>query len=180
MKRMSRKEMEFRLRLFEQYAFQDQQKYYIKKKEQYRKAASQASQCAAVLSFLAALAAAINMLLAALSGNDPAVFVIAMICVATAAPVLAGMFNALADLYQWDKQAKIYEDSLVSLVQAEGNMPVPQTESPDQFRGRMMAFGESTLAVMDDETNQWGQLTHAPTDVEKFIEKATERAANKG
>ncbi len=180
MKRMSRKEMEFRLELFDKYAFTDQQKYYIKKKEQYRRSASQANQCAAVLSFLAAAAAAVNMLLAALSGEDSAWFVIAMVLVATAAPVLAGMFNALADLYQWDKQAKIYEDSLVSLVQAEGNKPVPQTDLLDKYRGRMMAFGESTLAVMDDETNQWGQLIHPPTDVEKFIEKATERAANKG
>ncbi len=93
-------------------------------------------------------------------------------------PALGAGFNTLADLFQWSRLAETFEAAGDSMEKVNGQRPVDY-EGIDAItlRAMMDRYASTTLAVMQDETNQWGQLIREPEDLEKYKKAAEDRAS---
>jgi hypothetical protein len=103
-----------------------------------------------------------------------------LVIVAVVAPALGGAFTTLADLYQWDRLTTVYDVAAENLEVADAQSPLPSMEDDLVYRAALRAYAEGTLAVMRDETAQWGQLINTPRALEAFIvqERAKAEAAS--
>jgi hypothetical protein len=77
----------------------------------------------------------------------------------------------LADLFQWDRFADIYESAANNLERADAQLTDPEM-IPDEtfFRAAYTAYVSGTLEVMSSETSQWGQVSNTVPSIESFIE----------
>ncbi|MDZ4768544.1 MAG: hypothetical protein SGJ24_05405 [Chloroflexota bacterium] len=100
--------------------------------------------------------------------------VIFLLVLAVVAPALGGAFGTLADLYQWDRLVKIYELAADNLEVADAKSPIDSMTFED-YRITLKAYAEGTLAVMRDETAQWGQIIRTPESIDNFIRREQER-----
>ncbi|MDX1992685.1 MAG: hypothetical protein SF029_09855 [bacterium] len=189
---MNRKELETRYALFNQFALQDQKKYYKKALGENRKAAAQVNRLRAFMGLMTGVSAAIagfivqtqflgkNSCSATLNVPDDCVAwrtaVVILTVMAVVLPAIAALFSTLADLYQWDKLIAIYRSAMENLEVADAQSPHPQTSDDLIFRASYRAFVEGTLNVMSDETAQWGQSIRTPQQVEHFITEEIEKA----
>jgi hypothetical protein len=94
-------------------------------------------------------------------------------------PVLGQIFNTLADLYQWDRMITIYDSALENIEVADAQSPLPDMDDV-VYAASVRAFTEGTLAVMSDETAQWGQSIRTPPQLERFVAEQRERAQRSG
>ncbi len=96
--------------------------------------------------------------------------------IAIVAPAIGAGLTTLSDLYQWDRLASIYESAMENLEVADAQSPLPEMDEIE-FKASLRAYAESALAVMRDETAQWGQVAQPPQQVEQFIEEERQKAA---
>jgi hypothetical protein len=174
MSQLSREHMNALCDIFDTFALKDQDSFYRSAVERYGKAASQVNFIRALFTFLGGLASAL-VILAAQGEGWPSEIKTALIIVAVVSPALGVAFNTLADVYQWDRLVRIYEDSRKSLVVADAQSPTDKIKDDVEYRGYTDAFVEATLQVMREETSQWGQLIQPPQQTEQFIERAKVR-----
>lgn len=184
---LPRQDLEVRYQVFQQFALDDQRNYYDSTARRYRSAASQVNGIRASLSLLTGVASALATYF--ISANPT--------CVATDAPpecgslitltsilailsiilpALAALFGTLADLYQWDRLVKIYDEAVLNIEVADSHSP--ESEIPDEvkYRAAYLAYAEGTLSVMNDESSQWGQAIRTPAQIEEYLSKAQKRA----
>ncbi|MDZ4769022.1 MAG: hypothetical protein SGJ24_07835 [Chloroflexota bacterium] len=110
-----------------------------------------------------------------MSCNGLRIFTSILMIVAVGAPALGAAFTTLADLYQWERLASIYETAQKSLAVSDALSPLE--EEPDQvYHASLNAFVEGTLSVMRDETSQWGQLVKMPDALQEYIDRARDAA----
>ncbi len=102
--------------------------------------------------------------------------VFALVIMAIVAPALAAAFGTLSDIYQWDRLVNVYDAALENLEVADAQSPLPEMDEL-VFRASLRAYAEGTLAVMRDETAQWGQLPKPPERLETFIAEERRKAA---
>jgi hypothetical protein len=192
-----RKDLEARYELFEQFALQDQRRYYSSISKRHRTAASQVNRVRAGLSLLTGLAAAAAALIV------QSAFVPGAICyvseanptasfppqcgllqqltgiftvMAIALPAFGALFSTLADLYQWDRLITIYDAALQNIEVADAQSPDETVPDDVTYRAAFLAYTEGTLSVMSDETAQWGQAIRTPAQLETYLSRAEERA----
>lgn len=172
---LSREHLQALAEVFEKFSMEDQQDYYKQAISKYQMAAAQANRIRALMAFLAGISAALAGLLA---GDErvPGTGVILLIIVAIVSPAIGGAFTTLADLYQWDRLATTFEEARNSLIVADAISPDPRIRGRVNYQTRYEAFVESALAVMESESNQWGQLVFTPRQTEEFLQKAMQRA----
>ncbi len=189
---MTREDLEVRYNLFNQFALQDQKKYYKRAMSEHRKAAAQVNRLRAFLSLLTGISAAIAgyVVQTRFLGkesctairNIPAdcgtweAVVIVLTVMAIVLPTVGALFSTLSDLFQWDKMISIYKSATENLEIADAQSPSPAMPDDVYFRASLRAFVEGTLNVMSDETAQWGQSIRTPAQIENFINEEVEKA----
>ncbi|MCK6579805.1 MAG: hypothetical protein L6Q98_17070 [Anaerolineae bacterium] len=99
-----------------------------------------------------------------------------LMVIAVGAPAIGAAFTTLADMYQWDRLASVYETAQKSLAIADALSPLDE-EPDDVYLASLQAYSEGTLTVMRDETAQWGQLVKMPDALQEYINTAREKAA---
>lgn len=179
--------MESLYKLFNHFALEDQRAYYIKTIDRYRRASILVTQLRATFSLLTGIAAAFVGLMVAINpgqcvtGTPEAdcgmtqVLLIVALVVTVVAPAVGSAFTTLGDLYQWDRMTALYESALENLDVADAQSPLEEM-GEDTYRQAFILYAEGTLAVMNDETAQWGQLTKPPAQLTEFIEEQEEKA----
>ena len=111
--------------------------------------------------------------------NSLEAFVMVLTVITIVAPALGAAFTTLADLYQWDRLASIYETALENLEVADAQSPVE--DMPDlEYRASLRAYAEGALDVMRDESAQWGLSARAPLQLEKLLEEERLKAQRVG
>lgn len=190
MAKLSREYMRAVHSVFQYFALEDQRAYYVRTIERSRAAARRVSQLRAGFALLTGLASAFVGLLVAL--NREQCFVaevvagpdcesvqllvgIALIA-AVAAPALGSAFTTLNDLYQWDRAIAIYESALENIEVADAQSPDEEMDD-EMYEKALRAYAEGALAVMSDETAQWGQLIRPPQQLEAFVAQAQTQLA---
>lgn len=96
--------------------------------------------------------------------------------VAIVAPAIGAALTTLSDLYQWDRLSSIYETALENLEVADSQSPLSEMDEIE-YKASLRAYAEAALAVMRDETAQWGQAAQPLQQVDQFIEEERRKAA---
>lgn len=205
MPNLSRTELQARYELFKEFAYDDQRQYYEAAVDHNRKAAAQVNRLRAVFALVTGFASALAGLLVQLSLNSDtncglgkqaqAIINSAMsassgcvtiqttanilLALAVIAPAFAGALNILTDLFQWDRLTTIYSAAIENLEVAYTY--TPEDDMPDDgYKFSVEAFGKDTLAVMSEETAQWGQAIHTPPTLTDFLKQEADKAAQAG
>lgn len=190
-RQFGRKDWELRYQLFDKFALADQRNYYNAKKDQFRKASDQVNRVRATLALFTGIASALAGFImqiffaqnAMCDGVNAAnycdavrVIIVILTILSVALPALAALFNTLSDLYQWDKTIDIYENASQTIEYADALSPLTD-EDDAQYRAALKAYSEGVLAVVNDETAQWGGSIRTPAQLEKFVEDQKQRAS---
>jgi hypothetical protein len=176
-----RKHMEARYLLFDQFALKDQKNYYENTMSNYRQAAAQVNRYRAWFALFTGVSAAAAGVIVQTSSDQPWAQTAGMIFIVLAVvlPALGAAFSTLADLYQWDKHIGIYDSALENLEVADSLSPVESIPDDETYRVALRAYAEGTLAVMSDETAQWGQSIRTPRQLAQFVEEERRRVARR-
>lgn len=178
MHRYNRKDMKARYELFDRFALKDQKTYYEASIENNRKAAAQVNRYRAMFALLTGLAAAAAGLTVQVAEGDVAQILATIFAIlAVILPALGAAFSTLADLYQWDKLTNIYEAALENLEVADSLSPVDSIPKDEIYWISLRSYAEGALAVMSDETAQWGQSIRTPQQLTEFVEEEQRRVA---
>jgi hypothetical protein len=166
--------METLVAIFDKFCVDDQRKYYATKEQQYREAMRGATWIRAGMALITGLASALVVFLA--DGNDANIHALrVLVIIAIIAPAIAAGFNTLADLYQWQRMYTTFGNAFESMAKAAGQEPVRGHQDPIRLRALLDLYVSTTLNIMGDETNQWGQLIREPEEIEQYLTKAQER-----
>lgn len=187
MPNFSRDDMLVRYYVFDQFALNDQRAYYKARKEEYRKASVQVNRFRAIFSALTGISAALAVFVLTVGGFTgngvcsttpqpaecfgPQAFASFLAVCSIVLPGIASFFSMLADLFQWDRFADIYESAANNLERADAQLTDPEMIPDDVFfRAAYTAYVSGTLEVMSSETSQWGQVSNTVPSIEAFIE----------
>jgi hypothetical protein len=173
----TRKQAEALYLLFNEFALEDQRRYYRAAITKARSAAKQVNILRATFALLTGLASAMAGLLVATNVTNPAAqtLTVFLVVIAIVAPVIGSAFGTLGDLYQWDRLVTVYDGALKNIEVADALSPDPE-ESDVRYLAALQAFAEGTLSVMRDESAQWGQLIRPPRQIQEFLAEAEKRS----
>jgi hypothetical protein len=73
-------------------------------------------------------------------------------------PAFAAAISAFRSLYQWQRQAQLYEDTWLALQQARLALPDEDYLQPDDYKIYFPDLVRRTENVLRNEASQWGQL----------------------
>jgi hypothetical protein len=76
-------------------------------------------------------------------------------------PAFAAAISAFRALYQWQRQAQLYEDSWLALQQARLALPDTDFMQPGDYPRYFPELVRTTEEVLRNEAGQWGQLERA-------------------
>ncbi len=79
-------------------------------------------------------------------------------------PAFAAAISAFRSLYQWQRQAQLYEDTWLALQQARLAMPDEDYMQTDDYTVYFPELVRLTEGVLRNEASQWGQLEHLIPD----------------
>ncbi len=184
---LPRQDLEVRYQVFQQFALDDQRNYYNATARRYRIAASQVNIIRASLSLLTGVASALatyfissNPACAATDAAPECAGIITLTSglalLSIILPSLAALFGTLADLYQWDRLVKIYDEAMLNIEVADAHSPENSIPDDVKYRAAYLAYAEGTLSVMKDESAQWGQAIRTPPQIDEYLAKAELRA----
>lgn len=191
-RRLHRTDLRARYEVFQRFALEDQRAYYKYTINRYRQAAYQVNFIRAGIAFATGFAAALAGLIVQTSfANNAACvadsppeycgllsgFVGLLVVLSVALPALGAAFNSLSDLYQWDRIADVYSSASDSIDVADALSPINDDPDDESYRSALRAYVEGTLAVMSDETAQWGQSIRTPVQLQKFVEEQKAKAS---
>lgn len=186
-----RKLMEAKYRMFDHFTLSDQRIYYNNSVARNRMAARQVNFLRALCALLTIIVTGIATYIvqtqfSSTSGNACGVdselaagafclqsqgIVNALLLLSIVFPAFGAFFNMLADLYQWDRLIKVYDEAGKSLEIPDAMSPDPRM-SDQEYRANLLAYTTGTLKVMRDETGQWGQLIRPSEDIDQFRDRA--------
>lgn len=78
-------------------------------------------------------------------------------------PAFAAALSAFRSLYQWPRQAQLYEESWLALQQARLTMPDTNYIQPGDYGRYFPELVRYTEEVLRNEAGQWGQLEQVVT-----------------
>jgi hypothetical protein len=79
-------------------------------------------------------------------------------------PAFAAAISAFRSLYQWQRQAQLYEDTWLALQQARLAMPDEDYIQTEDYTVYFPELVRRTEGVLRNEASQWGQLEHLVPD----------------
>jgi hypothetical protein len=79
-------------------------------------------------------------------------------------PAFAAAVSAFRSLYQWQRQAALYEDTWLALQQARLAMPDEDFLQPGDYSRYFPQLVRQTEEVLRNEASQWGQLERLVTE----------------
>jgi hypothetical protein len=85
-------------------------------------------------------------------------------------PALAALVSAFRQLYQWERQAAIYRDSILGLEEARLVMPDMDVLDPATAYLVYPELVKRAEQVFQDEVNQWGQVAGGKPSEEADLE----------
>ena len=83
-------------------------------------------------------------------------------------PAFAAAVAAFRSLYQWQRQAQIYEGTWLGLQRARLALPDEDFLDEGDFARYFPELVQQTEAVLRREASQWGQLKELQSPVEQF------------
>ena len=92
-------------------------------------------------------------------------------------PTFAAAVSAFRSLYQWQRQAAMYEDSWLALQQARLAMPDEDYMQPGDYAQYFPVLVRQTEDVLRNEASQWGQLEKLITEDEEEDTTASSKSA---
>ncbi len=159
-------EARLRTELYLQQRYNYQDKYYARRSAEY-------TQNTNFMLRLTALVMGISAMISALSAStDNAIYAF----LTALLPAFAGMVSAFQSLYQWQRQAKLYEETRLALREALLVLPdadFPHPESPSKQFTRLVQAVET---VLRNEAQQWGQLINVQGPSPSSQNTPTDRA----
>ena len=141
-------EANLRAKLYKQQRLKYQDGYYARRSMEYTHNADFMLRTTAVVMGISAMISALS------AGTDKPIYAF----LTALLPAFAGMVSAFQALYQWQRQAKLYQETRLALREAELVMPdedFPRPESPAEQFTRLVQEVET---VLRNEAQQWGQL----------------------
>jgi hypothetical protein len=152
---MSNKEARLRTELYLQQRLNRQAIYYQNRIEEFNFNADQMLMISAILMGLSTVVSS-----ATIAGGSPVwAFLTAML------PAFAAAVSAFRSLYQWERQATIYEETWVALQQARLALPDEDSLKVSEYDTYLPALVAKTEEVLRNEASQWGQLENVlPSD----------------
>lgn len=82
-------------------------------------------------------------------------------------PAFAAAISAFRSLYQWQRQAQIYEGTWLALQQAKLAMPDEDYLQSGDYQRHFPILVQKTEYVLRSEASQWGQLQELQTHVQQ-------------
>ena len=145
--------------LYQQYRYQDQLKFYDSRVKEFERAHKEANGISIVLLGLTFVVGGLS----AISDFSPG-FKLACQIVAVILPILSTTIIAYDGLYDFERQAKLYDDSIDNLHHAKQNLGLAVLDSLDegQYTEHVKKYVEDVEKVFHDEQGQWGQLAKKP------------------
>ncbi len=189
MAKLNKDDFKIRYELFDKYALKDQRAYYNKTIRRSNNASRQVNFIRATLALCTGIAAALAATLAQVhivpcaNGGEcnptMELVIVILIIISILLPAVGGFFSSLADLYQWERNATIYDSAKRNLIVADAMSP-REGETFEEYVANLQGYVAGTLQVMNDETAQWGQAIHEPEMTTVFIDQARKRAQELG
>ncbi len=146
-------EARLRAQLYIQQRLKYQDGYYARRTAEYTHNADFMLRLTATVMGISAMISALS------AGTDKPIYAF----LTALLPAFAGMVSAFRSLYQWQRQAKLYEETRLALRQAQLVMPdedFPRPQSPAEQFTRLVQEVET---VLRNEAQQWGQLLNVQT-----------------
>jgi hypothetical protein len=140
------------LKLYQAYRYNDQLNWYRNRQGEFTKAQTQAIIISIVLIFLAGIAGIF-------SAVDLLWFKLVCLLGVAIFPVFSTMVAAYSALYAFEQQAKLYQDTINNLLQANADSPdLKQGLSEADFAQELGKFVLEVENIFLVEQGQWGQL----------------------
>jgi len=125
-----------------------QANYYLNRIDEFKFNADRMLMFSAFLMSISTLVSALTVL----SNSVACALVTALL------PAFAGTLGAFRSLYQWERQATIYESTWLALQRARIAMPDADSIRTHDYPRFFPQLVEQTETVLRNEASQWGQL----------------------
>ncbi|WP_119066818.1 SLATT domain-containing protein [Aggregatilinea lenta] len=76
-------------------------------------------------------------------------------------PAFAAGVSAFRSLYQWERQASLYDEAWIALQQARLTMPDEDYTEPGDYQRSLPQLVDQTEEILRGEAGQWGQINLA-------------------
>ena len=141
--------------LYQKYRYENQVEFYASRVKEFERARSQAIWISIILLALTALTGSIGSFT-----SIPGWLKLACQLAAAILPILSTLMAAYSSLYGFEQQAKLYQDSMDNMIDAQDNLEPMLLASLDehQFMQRVDKYVKDVEGVLHDEQGQWGQL----------------------
>lgn len=100
-------------------------------------------------------------------------------------PPLAALISSFRELYQWERQSNVYQDTILGLEEAKLNLPDEYVNTQTEINANKPIYPEIYTKLVQDaeevfekEANQWGQITLEKSDDPDRYNKHYENATN--
>ncbi len=141
--------------IYQRYRYEDQSKYYSGRHQEFEKAHAEATWISIILMGLTVLAGGLQAV-----SIIPAWFRLTCALLAAILPVLSTAITAYSGLYGFEQQAKLYNDTVESLTDAEQDLMSASLSGLDEahYAQRVHKYVSDVEKVFQIEQGQWGQL----------------------
>ncbi|MBN1680030.1 MAG: SLATT domain-containing protein [Anaerolineae bacterium] len=152
---LSPEEVRLRTEFYLQQRIHYQEAYYQNRVKEFDFNSSTMLVVSAVLMFLSSITSAWS----ASADSALLAFITAIL------PAFAAVVAAFRSLYQWDRQASIYQDTWFSLQEAELELEDVDYIDIDDYMMSFPGLIEKTETALQNEASQWGQIW-VPTSID--------------
>jgi hypothetical protein len=138
------------LALYTAYRYKDQLKFYEDRHEEFKVANTQTFIISIVLLFITTITAGVA------SGTSNPSLKLTCLLIAAICPILSSALAAYSALYGFERQAKLYQDTINNLKKAR--VREPQLDLSDASAQQVDEYIQEIENVLLVEQGQWGQL----------------------
>ena len=141
--------------LYQKYRYENQIEFYTSRVKEFERARAQSIWISIILLASTALSGSVGSFTSVTGWLKLACQLAAAIL-----PILSTLIAAYSSLYGFEQQAKLYQDSMDNLVDAQDNLEPMLLASLNEnlFAQRVDKYVKDVEGVLHDEQGQWGQL----------------------
>jgi predicted nucleic acid-binding protein len=163
---MSERNRQF-MKLYQEYRFEDQRKYYDKNSKEYKDAHGQVVVLIGVIMVFTAVAASLTAAVDSLAWK-PVLTILAVVF-----PALSTALSAYNELFGFERLSKLYEDVERSLHKASADAPDRKSVTDDsEYDSAVGVYVNVVEGIFRKEQGQWGQLVSQAQTVELPAKRA--------
>ena len=145
---LSPEESKLRTQIYLQQRIKYQEGFYRNRIREFQLNSTTMLVISAVLMFISSITSALSA-----SAQSPAIA-----CVTAVLPACAAAIASFRALYQWDRQATIYDDTWFALQEARLALPDEDYLDLDEYAACFPALVDEAEDALQYEASQWGQL----------------------